>query len=155
MNASSPLLEKDGENVCLHSPLHCTYDRHDIMIWSSESLRLVSWAYMSTMSLAHITQADTALVKTIRPVITALQHRDFSHVKQLHISLWGTINYYIWNYAIKNIRTVPRDKCNLYFPLDNSTQYTIKDLKGRIVKRLNWNTRKSTGVTIIWQQVFP
>lgn len=65
------------------------------MTWSHESLALASCAYMSTMQLAKVTQADTSLVKTISPVITALEPRDSSHVKLPHIWRAGTINYYV------------------------------------------------------------
>lgn len=37
---------------------------------------------LSTMALAQITQHETSLVKNINPVITVLERRDFSHVKQ-------------------------------------------------------------------------
>lgn len=53
-------------------------------------------------------------------MITALEHSNASHVKKSHIWLWGAINYYIWNYTVKNIINVSVDKYSVYFPLENS-----------------------------------
>ena len=78
------------QQTCFIRP---TYGRHDILMSSHETCTLASRAYISAIPLAHITQADTSLVKNISPVITGVEVWDFSHVKQSHVWLRGAINH--------------------------------------------------------------
>lgn len=83
--------------------VHSSRDGLDIMTHSREWLTLASWACVSTMPLAHITQTETSLVKTSSPVITALELRDFSPVIESHFWLRGIINYHVWHGTVQYI----------------------------------------------------
>lgn len=66
---------------------------------------------MSTIPLAHIAQGDTSLVKTISLVITALEHRDFSHVQTVvHLALWDHKLLYFKLQCQEYYTSVSRDK---------------------------------------------
>lgn len=109
-----------SSNVYLHHskpPAHffIQYDRHDIRIQSHESFTLASRAYISTVPLAHITQADTSLVRTISLVITALEARDFRHSQTMErLALWDHKLLYLklqWQEYYTSVKTIIIIQC--------------------------------------------